>query len=139
MKHPPRTNPRTGSRPSAAETAAPFREKGPAPVTERPGPPRGASRQEKTAGPPEVEWPDADPFDRGVTDLDWPEPEWPDPSWPGFGPSGRPANMFNLAVSPWYKEHYPDKSANLWDALHPGRDPQPGPGPDKSAGWEAGQ
>jgi hypothetical protein len=47
--------------------------------------------------------------------------------------------MFNLAVSPWYKEHYPDKSANLWDALHTGRDPQPAPMPDKSADWEAGQ
>jgi excisionase family DNA binding protein len=35
MKHRPPAGPRTGSTPSTAETAAPFREKGPAPATER--------------------------------------------------------------------------------------------------------
>jgi hypothetical protein len=101
------------------------------------GPPRWANHQEKTAEPPEVEWHDADPLDRGWPDLDWLAPEWPDPSWPD--PNRPPSYMFNLAVSPWYKEHYPDKSANLWDALHAGRDPQPAPELDKSADWEAGQ
>jgi hypothetical protein len=124
------------------------------------GPPRWASHQEKTVEPPGhapivsgpkivppepdpvvVGWiEDPDPIDRGWTDeFDWPEPEWPDPSRPGFGPSGRPSYWFNLAVSPWYKQHYPDKSANLWDATRAGRDPQPAPEPDKPADWEAGQ
>jgi hypothetical protein len=48
--------------------------------------------------------------------------------------------MFNIAVSPWYREHYPDKSANLWDALRAGRDHQPTPAePGKLPDWEAGQ
>jgi hypothetical protein len=103
------------------------------------GPPRWADHQEKTAEPPEVERHGADPLDRGWPDLDWPEPEWPDPDWPGFGPNRRPTYWFNLAVSPWYKERYPDKSANLWDALRAGRDTQRAPELDKSADWEAGQ
>ena len=90
------------------------------------GPPRWADHQEKTAEPPDAAWHDADPPDRGWPDLDWLEPEWPD---------RRPTYWFNLAVSPWYKERYPDKSANLWDALRAGRDPEL----DKSADWEAGQ
>jgi len=94
------------------------------------GPPRWADHQEKTAEPPDAAWHDADPPDRGWPDLDWLEPERPD---------RRPTYWFNLAVSPWYKERYPDKSANLWDALHAGRDPQPAPELDKSADWEAGQ
>jgi hypothetical protein len=103
------------------------------------GPPRWANHQEKTAEPPEVERHDADPLDLGRPDLDWEEPEWPDPSCPGFGPTTRPTYMFNLAVSPWYKEHYPDQPAGLWDVLRAGRDPQPAPELDKSADWEAGQ
>ena len=103
------------------------------------GPPRWAKHQEKIAEPPDVEWPGVDPPDLGWPDLNWPEPEWPDPSWPGFGPNRHPTYMFNLAVSHWYKERYPDKSATAWDALHAGRDPQPGPELDKSADWEAGQ
>ena len=119
------------------------------------GPPRWARHQEKTAEPPNAERPSADPLELGGRgndlfeflgpedhlgpDDDWLEPEWPDPSFPGFGPNRRPAYSFNLAVSPWYKEHYPDHSANLWDALHAGHDPQPDPEPDKSADWEAGQ
>jgi hypothetical protein len=46
--------------------------------------------------------------------------------------------MFNLAVSPWYKERYPDQPG-LWDVLRAGRDPQPAPELDKLADWEAGQ
>lgn len=113
-------------------------------------PPRWARLPGKTAEPPGPEppghgWPDLEPADADPPDLDqpgldWPEPEWPDPSWPGFAQGkGGPAYMFNLAVSPWYKEHYPDKSANLWDALHAGRDPQPAPEPGKLPDWEAGQ
>ena len=109
------------------------------------GPPRWASHREKTAEPPDAEpldfeRPDVDPLDPGWPDADWPAPEWPDPSWPGFAIGGRrPTYMFNLSVSHWYKERYPDKSANLWDALHAGRDPHPDPEPDKLADWEAGQ
>jgi hypothetical protein len=47
--------------------------------------------------------------------------------------------MFNLAVSPWYKQRYPDKSANLWDALRAGRDPHPAAEPANPPDWEAGQ
>ena len=120
------------------------------------GPPRQARRQEKTTGPPgpepptpvnpavarpepdapDLDLPDLDPPDLDY-DRDWPDPEWPDPSWPGF--ARRPAYMFNIAVSPWYKQHHPGKSANLRDALRAGRDPQPAPEPDKLADWEAGQ
>ena len=42
-----------------------------------------------------------------------------------------PHVTFNLTVSPWYKQHHPDKSANLWDTLRIGRDTQPAPEPDK--------
>ena len=114
------------------------------------GPPRWAKRQEKAAEPPDaaprdLDWPgmdrpDVDPPGLDPPGLDWPDPEWPDPSWPGFT-SGRrhPTYTFNISVSPWYKEHHPDKSANLWDALRVGRDPQPAPEPDKLPDWEAGQ
>ncbi|MGH2874366.1 MAG: hypothetical protein ACRDL5_18150 [Solirubrobacteraceae bacterium] len=54
-------------------------------------------------------------------------------------PQQAPSYWFNLAVSPWYKQRYPDKSANLWDAVRAGRDPQPAREPDKVADWEAGQ
>jgi hypothetical protein len=42
------------------------------------------------------------------------------------------------AVSDWHRERHPDKSANLWDALHTGRDPHPDPEPDAPADPEAG-
>jgi hypothetical protein len=109
------------------------------------GPPRWASHQEKTAEPPDAdppdfERPDDDSLDLGWADADWSEPEYPDPSWPSFAPAGRrPVYMFNLAVSPWYKERYPDQPAGLWDVLRAGRDPQPAPEPDKLADREAGQ
>jgi hypothetical protein len=51
----------------------------------------------------------------------------------------RPAHVIVLAASPWVKEHYPASGAGLWDALRAGRDPQPGPEPDKLPDWEAGQ
>jgi hypothetical protein len=120
------------------------------------GPPQRARQPDKTADlpiphpsgtglpapdPPLFNWiEDPDPIDLGWTDSpDWPEPEWPGPGWPGCGPGRHPTYMFNLAVSPWYKEHYPDNSANLWDALRAGRDPQPHPEPDNPPDWEAGQ
>jgi hypothetical protein len=118
------------------------------------GPPRWAQHEEKSAEPPDVEppdveppdveppdveLPDVDPLDGWAIDDDWDDPYWSDPDCPGSGPNRRPTYMFNLVVSDWYKEHYPDKSANVWDVLHAGRDPQPGPKPDKSADWEAGQ
>ena len=100
------------------------------------GPPQRARHPDKTADPPLFNWiEDPDPIDLGWTDS----PDWPEPEWPGFGPSRHPTYMFNLAVSPWYKERYPDNSANLWDALRAGRDPQPDPEPDNPPDWEAGQ
>lgn len=100
------------------------------------GPPQWASHQEKTAEPPDADPPDFNPFD-SWTDADWFLPDWSDPDLPGPGRHG--TYKFTLAVSPWYKERYPGRSANLWDALHAGRDPQPAPEPDKPADWEAGQ
>jgi hypothetical protein len=68
-------------------------------------------------------------------DSDWYEPEWRDPAWTDFVPRGRPPTYaFTLAVSPWYREHYPDKAANLWDALHAGRASEPGRLSDREAG-----
>jgi hypothetical protein len=75
-------------------------------------------------------------------DLELLEPEWPDPAWPGFAPGRRrPSYAFVLSASPWFKEHYPDQAANLWDALHAGRSPQPAPEPepDRLADREAGE
>lgn len=82
----------------------------------------------------------AEPSDLEPPDLEPPEPEWPDPAWPGYSPGGRrPSCTVTLAASPWYKERYPDKAANLWDALHAGRAPQPAPDPDRLADREAGE
>ncbi len=100
-----------------------------------------AHRQARTAAKaPDLDPPDLDPPDLEPSDSEWPEPEWPDPAWPGFAPGGRPPSYaFTLAASPWFKERYPDKAANLWDALHVGRAPQPDPAPDRLADWEAGE
>jgi hypothetical protein len=77
-----------------------------------------------TAEPPDIDRPGSE----------WPDPEWPDPAWPGFAPSGRPPSYaFVLAASPWVKERYPDKAANLWDALHAGKERHPDPEPDLEA------
>lgn len=82
----------------------------------------------------------AEPPDLDPPGPDWPEPEWPDPAWPGFPPWGRhPTYVFSLAASPWFKEHYPDKAANLWDALHAGRATQPAHQQDMPADREAGE
>jgi hypothetical protein len=67
---------------------------------------------------------------------EYPEPEYPDPASPG---GRRPSYAFTLAASTWYKERYPDKAANLWDALHTDRAPQPAPEPDRVADREAGE
>jgi len=73
---------------------------------------------------PEPEWPGSE----------WPEPEYPDPSWPGFAPGRRPPSyVITLAVSPWYKERYPDQAANLYDALRAGREHHHDPEPDLEA------
>jgi hypothetical protein len=107
------------------------------------GPPRWARHQEKTADPPDIDWPDRpDPIDLGWTDeFDFPAPDYPDPSWPGWGAGIRrhPTYLSDLDITDWHTERHPDKSANLPDALRAGRDSQPGPEPDKLADWEAGQ
>jgi hypothetical protein len=67
-------------------------------------------------------WPELDPSELAPPDSQWPEPEWPEPEWPGAAPGqGRHTYAFVLAASPWYKERYPDKAANLWDALAAGQ------------------
>ena len=38
-----------------------------------------------------------------------------------------------LAASDWVKEHFPAAGANLWDALHTGRDRHRDPEPDLEA------
>jgi hypothetical protein len=67
-------------------------------------------------------------------DLEPPEPEPPEREWPDYYASGRtrPSYAFTLAASPWFKERYPDKAANLSDALHAGRSGQANPEPGRS-------
>jgi hypothetical protein len=90
-----------------------------------------------------TEPPDLDPPDREHPDSEW--PEWPDPAvpggeWPSFTINGRhAAYVIALAVSPWFKDRYPDRSANLRDALHAGRDPRLAPEPGRQADREAGE
>jgi hypothetical protein len=87
-----------------------------------------------TAEPPspELDWPELDPTDLAPPDSEW--PEWPDPALPLFTPSQRPPSyVLVLAVSPWYKERYPDKAANLWDALQVGKERHLDPEPDLEA------
>lgn len=85
----------------------------------------------------------ADREDRTIDeppDHEPPDPAWPDPAWPGYAPGRRRSSYaFILAASPWYKERYPDKAANLWDALHAGQAPQPACEPDRLADREAGE
>ena len=77
-----------------------------------------------TAEPPDIDRPGSE----------WPEPGWPDPAWPGFAPGRRPPSYaFVLAASPWYKGRYPDKAANLWDALRTGNERHHDPEPDLEA------
>ena len=69
-------------------------------------------------------------------DLEPPDSDLPDPARPGFASKGRrPSYAFTLAASRWYTEHYPEKAANLWDALHVDRSAQP----DRLADREAGE
>lgn len=68
-------------------------------------------------------------------DLEPSEREPPEREWPDYFASGRtrPSYAFTLAASPWFKERYPDKAANLWDALHTGRSVQADPELGRSA------
>jgi len=38
-----------------------------------------------------------------------------------------------ISASAWVKEHFPAAGANLWDALHTGKDRHPDPEPDLEA------
>jgi hypothetical protein len=88
--------------------------------------------------PPDLEPPHHD--HPGSEPPDWLDPAVPGGAWPNFTINGRRASyVLTLAVSPLFKERYPDKSANLRDALHAGRDPQPAPEPDRQADREAGE
>jgi hypothetical protein len=48
----------------------------------------------------------------------------PEESEPRSAPGGRrpPEYAVVLAASDWVKEHFPAAGANLWDALHTGKD-----------------
>ncbi len=84
-----------------------------------------------------IEPSDLDPTDYEPPGSERPEPGYPGPAWPG---GRRPSYVIVLAVSPWYKEHYPENAENLWDALHAGGTPQqPRPEPFKPADREAGE
>ena len=120
------------------------------------GPPRWASRQEKTAEPPDarpkiVAHPDPDvsggsrtltrSTSDGLTTLTGPNPSTPTPAGPASacGQEGTPAYLSDLAVSDWHQERHPDKSATPLGRPPRRRDPQPAPEPDKLPDWEAGQ
>jgi hypothetical protein len=53
------------------------------------------------------------------------------PERPDGWPIRAPEYVIVIAASDWYKEHFPAAAANLWDALHTGRDR--GPEPDLEA------
>jgi hypothetical protein len=55
-------------------------------------------------------------------------------SEPGHLPDDhRPHYVVVIAASDWVKDHYPAAEANLWDALHAGKDQNRGPEPDLEA------
>jgi hypothetical protein len=83
---------------------------------------------------PAAKLPDLDPPFLDPPDSEWPEPGWPDPAWPGFAPGrSSPSYAFTLAASPWFTERHLDKAANLWDALHAGKERHADPEPDLEA------
>ena len=44
-----------------------------------------------------------------------------------------PDYVIVVSASDWVKEHFPAAGANLWDALHTGKDPHRDPEPDLEA------
>ncbi len=44
-----------------------------------------------------------------------------------------PDHVIVVSASDWVKEHFPAAGANLWDALHTGKDPHRHPEPDLEA------
>ena len=47
----------------------------------------------------------------------------PDDSDPRHPPGTRPPDyVIVVSASDWVKDHFPAAGANLWDALHPGKD-----------------
>ena len=44
-----------------------------------------------------------------------------------------PEYVVVISASAWVKEHFPAAGANLWDALHTGKDRHPDPEPDLEA------
>ena len=44
-----------------------------------------------------------------------------------------PEYLVVISASAWVKEHFPAAGANLWDALHTGKDRHPDPEPDLEA------
>jgi hypothetical protein len=44
-----------------------------------------------------------------------------------------PGCVIVVAASDWSKKHFPAAGANLWDALHTGKDPHRDPEPDLEA------
>ena len=61
--------------------------------------------------------------------------ERPEESEPRTTPDGRrpPEYVVVISASDWVKEHFPASRANLWDALHAGKDRHRDPEPDLEA------
>ena len=59
----------------------------------------------------------------------------PEESEPRSAPGGtrRPEYTVVISASDWVKEHFPAAGANLWDALHAGKDRHREPEPDLEA------
>ena len=59
----------------------------------------------------------------------------PEESEPRRAPGGRrpPEYVVVVNASDWVKEHFPAAGANLWDALHTGKDRHHDPEPDLEA------
>jgi hypothetical protein len=59
----------------------------------------------------------------------------PEESEPRSAPGGRrpPEYVVVVKSSDWVNEHFPAAGANLWDALHTGRDCRRDPEPDLEA------
>ncbi len=55
-------------------------------------------------------------------------------SAPSHAPGSTPPDyVIVVAASDWVKEHFPAAGANLWDALHTGKDRHRDPEPDLEA------
>jgi hypothetical protein len=61
------------------------------------------------------------------------QPEDPDSRDASRNTYRPPEHTVVISASDQVKEHFPAAGANLWDALHTGKDPHRDPGPDLEA------